>query len=276
MTERLKRLAPTRETLRELYLKSGNLCAFSGCRKALFNGKGVFVGQICHIEAAMPGGARFNKKQTNEQRRHVSNLLLMCYDHHVETDNVSKFPVNRMRRIKEEHERKFSDIISSMLLSVTDHTTLTEPIFAKNLKKLDEVLEWDLTEGQLSECVNELEKMSVEFGKIPLPSRELFLVLVNRSQPGRYYADLEISFAEIQQATNLGANDLNECFSILDDYGFTFDNGENDFGGQMVGIPQLKSGWPIWQNIRLFCEREGVDLSQVVINLDFSVLDDED
>lgn len=38
MAETPKRLAPTRDTLRELYLKSGNRCAFPECKKALFNG----------------------------------------------------------------------------------------------------------------------------------------------------------------------------------------------------------------------------------------------
>jgi hypothetical protein len=31
MTEKAKRLAPTPQTLREVFLKSGNLCAFPGC-----------------------------------------------------------------------------------------------------------------------------------------------------------------------------------------------------------------------------------------------------
>src|SRR5436309_1220953 len=162
MAEIPKRLAPTRETLRELYLKSGNRCAFPACKKALFNAKGFFVGQIYHIKAAEPGGARFNKNQTNEQRRHASNLMLMCYDHHVETDDVSKYPVQRMNRIKEEHEKMFSDIVGSMLLSITDHTTLTEPAFAKNLKKLNDVLQWDNSTEELAEAVTDLKAMTVK------------------------------------------------------------------------------------------------------------------
>lgn len=189
MAETPKRLTPTRETLRELYLKSGNRCAFPGCKKALFNAKGVFVGQICHIEAVELGGERFNKNQTNEQRRQASNLLLMCYDHHVETDNVLKFPVERMKRIKDEHEKKFSDIVGSMLLSVTDHTTLTEPILAKNLRNLNHVLKWKLTPEGLTESVAELKKMATKLANIPVPTRELFLVLVNRS---RFGVDLEV------------------------------------------------------------------------------------
>jgi hypothetical protein len=53
-----KRKAPDKDTLRELYLKSGNQCAFPACTRVMLNKDGVFVGQICHIEAAEEGGER--------------------------------------------------------------------------------------------------------------------------------------------------------------------------------------------------------------------------
>lgn len=274
MSETPKRLAPTRETLRELYLKSGNRCAFPGCKKALFNGKGVFVGQICHIEAAEPGGERFNKKQSNEQRRQPSNLVLMCYDHHVESNDVSNFPVDRMKRIKEEHEKLFSDVVGSMLKTVTDHTTLTEPVFSMNLRRMNRVLNWKNSEDELAAELEELRSVTKTLATIPIPSRELFLVVVNRGQDGRYSAALEVSVPEIQQATGLSTHELRECFSILDAHGFTFDNGTNDFGVQMIGVAAQKSGWPLWADIKSFCKKEEIDAAQIVVNLDFSVLDE--
>ncbi|MGJ9418103.1 hypothetical protein ACHAC9_10095 [Massilia sp. CMS3.1] len=274
MPEIPKRLAPTRETLRELYLKSGNRCAFPGCKKALFNAKGIFAGQICHIEAAEPGGQRFNKHQTNEQRRHPTNLVLMCYDHHVETDDVLKFDVDRMKRIKEEHEKLFSDVVGSMLKTVTDHTTLIEPLFAKNLRKLDRVLGWKSSDDELAEALKELQPLTAKLAKIPMPSRELFVILVNRGAKGQFSAALEVSVPEVKQATNLASNELRECFSILDNHGFTYDNGTNDFGVQMAGIASPSSGWPLWADIKRFCKKEKTDLSQIIINLDFSVLDE--
>jgi hypothetical protein len=39
---------------------------------------GVFIGQLCHIEAAEEGGQRFNERMTNEERRAFENLLLLC------------------------------------------------------------------------------------------------------------------------------------------------------------------------------------------------------
>lgn len=273
MLEIPRRLAPTRETLRELYLKSGNRCAFPKCPRALFNAKGVFVGQICHIEAAEQGGERFNINQTNEERRHASNLTLMCYDHHVETNNVSKYPVERMRRIKEEHEKVFSDVVGLMLLSVTDHTTLTEPVFAKNLKKLDAAFNWSSTEEERAETLEELRAMTVKFSQIPIPTRDLFLVLVTRGKTG-IGSGLQVSEAEVQQATNLSSAELTQCISILDDYGFVFNAGVNDFSMQMVGISKLRHQWDVWSDLKEFCTKTGVSLSQIIRNLDFSVLDE--
>lgn len=85
MSEIPKRLAPQFETFRELFLKSGNLCAYSNCDAPMMTEDGVFVGQLCHIEAAEPGGERFNPTMTNEDRRSASNLMLMCYPHHRQT-----------------------------------------------------------------------------------------------------------------------------------------------------------------------------------------------
>lgn len=274
MLEVPKRLAPTRETIRELYLKSGNRCAFPGCKKALFNGKGVFVGQLCHIEAAEPGGERFNKNQTNEQRRHPSNLFLMCYDHHVETNDVLKFSVAQMKRIKDEHEKLFSDIVGTMLKSVTDHTTLSEPVYANNLNKLNSVLSWNNNEEDLTDVIGELNAIIKKLSTIPLPSRELFLVIVRRGKDGRFGAALEVSVPEVKQATGLSTDELRQCFSILDTHGFTFDNDKNDFGVQMIGVSSPKSGWPMWSDLKDFCKNQQIDIANLIINLDFSALDE--
>ena len=179
----------------------------------------------------------------------------MCYDHHVETDDVLKFDVDCMRRIKQEHEKLFYDVVGSMLKTVTDHTTLKEPLFAKNLRKLDRVLGWESSNDELAEALKELQPLTAKLAKILIPSRELFVILVNRGVKGQFSVALEVSVPEVQQATNLTSNELRECFSILDNHGFTYDNGTNDFGIQMVGIASPSSGWPLWADIKRFCKK---------------------
>src|SRR4051794_6103159 len=81
--------------LRELFLRSGNLCAYPGCNRLMLDESGSFLGELCHIEAAETGGERFNKDMTNEQRRAAPNLILMRHDHHVRTDNVDEYALKK-------------------------------------------------------------------------------------------------------------------------------------------------------------------------------------
>jgi len=119
MTETPKRRQPTPDTLRELFLKSGNRCAFPGCHANLMDQDGNFVGQLCHIEAAEMGGERFNEMMTNEERRALSNLMLMCYPHHRITNDTQKYTVGALRRMKITHEARSTgaDPLLHVLLS---------------------------------------------------------------------------------------------------------------------------------------------------------------
>jgi hypothetical protein len=98
------RLAITREALIPLFAKSGNVCAFPGCTHELVTARNLFVGQVCHIEAASPGGQRYNPNSTDEERRSAANLMLLCYRHHKETDDVLAFDANALRSMKHKHE----------------------------------------------------------------------------------------------------------------------------------------------------------------------------
>lgn len=93
--------------LRALFARSGNQCAFPGCTHPLFNEDNLFVAQVCHIEAASNGGERFNPDSDDEYRRSYGNLILLCYPHHIETDNVERYTVEKLREMKFNHEHLF-------------------------------------------------------------------------------------------------------------------------------------------------------------------------
>lgn len=103
----MTRLSPKNNVLRALFARSGNQCAFPGCTQLIINQKNQFIGQVCHIEAAMEGGERYNPNSNDEKRRSYNNLLILCYPHHIETNDVNEYSVAQLKQIKNEHEQLF-------------------------------------------------------------------------------------------------------------------------------------------------------------------------
>jgi len=114
MTEIPKRLAPKSDVIRRLYLLSGNQCAYPDCDHPIILRDGTYVGELCHIRAAEPGGERFDESQTNEDRRSFENLLFLCHDHHVITNDVDAYPPERLHEIKNNHESHFAQGITKL------------------------------------------------------------------------------------------------------------------------------------------------------------------
>lgn len=100
----MARLKPKESTWKRLLALSQNVCAFPGCETPIFDESGTLLADICHIEAANQKGERYNKHMTDEERRAFENLLLLCKTHHAKTNNVAEFPVERMQKIKRDHE----------------------------------------------------------------------------------------------------------------------------------------------------------------------------
>lgn len=94
----------TDKTLKRLFGLSGNQCAFPNCTKILVNTNNAKDSNISHIEAANEGGERFNPNMSDKQRADYSNLILLCIQHHDETNDVTKYTVEILNEMKNNHE----------------------------------------------------------------------------------------------------------------------------------------------------------------------------
>jgi hypothetical protein len=97
----------TEKTLKRLFALSGNYCAFPGCNKRLVNNRNAKDSNICHIEGANVGGERYNPNMTDEQRADYDNLILLCIQHHDETNDETKYTVDILKKMKSDHESQF-------------------------------------------------------------------------------------------------------------------------------------------------------------------------
>ncbi|MFS1467950.1 hypothetical protein BCU33_018015 [Vibrio lentus] len=143
----MARLAPKADTLRALFARSGNQCAFPGCTQSVVNSKNKFIAQVCHIEAASEGGERFNAASNDEYRRSYDNLVIFCYPHHIETDDTDEYTIECLRKIKLDHEQQF--LKSDFKIDEAELQKLVSEmqLYWSNIERLNQVEHSNLDSG---------------------------------------------------------------------------------------------------------------------------------
>lgn len=278
-----KRLTPKGDTLRELFLKSGNLCAFPECHRLMMDADGSFIGLVCHIEAAEPGGERFNAAMTNEERRAVTNLLLLCHEHHVKTDDTTLFDVARMKQMKSDHEKRFADPDRAMLATLSDWTELDTPALPTNLARLARVLGWDLGPEELAEPLEELGEYVERFRAAPIETRRFVGEVAKRALKLRgkpamkaRWGDVMVALEDIQDALRLPDDTLRRLILSMGNHslGYLDEIDSGDFGFQRaVRISRFGEGLG-WLDLVDFCRLEHIDPRVLYDDLQFSRLGD--
>lgn len=96
---------PSLTTFKRLFALCGNRCAFPECSAPIAEESGTITGEICHINAASPGGPRFDPAQSDGERHAASNLILLCGRHHKIVDaEPEKYTAQNLIALKRSHE----------------------------------------------------------------------------------------------------------------------------------------------------------------------------
>lgn len=97
--------APSLATIKALFARSRNRCAFPDCASPVVEDTGTVTAEICHIRALSPRGPRYDKDQTPEERNSAANFILMCGRHHKIIDTETRrYTAATLLQIKQEHE----------------------------------------------------------------------------------------------------------------------------------------------------------------------------
>ncbi|WP_207105766.1 hypothetical protein [Sphingomonas sp. CFBP 8760] len=282
VTEKAKRLTPKSQTLREVFLKSGNLCAFPGCGALMMDAEGTFIGQVCHIEAAEDDGERFNVAMTNEARRQAANLMLMCYPHHQKTNDIAVYTVAKLKKMKADHESRFSHPDRAILEKLTDWTEADQPSHATNLIRLDAAVGWGHAPHELAESAIELKDYVERLRDVPVELRRFIGAVAKRAAKMEHTNAVRIGFdgirilaSDLKGAFRLGERAIGERANQLDVYGLgDLDMIDTDLGPKAaVRIRNMKSGWRLWLDLVRFCETESETMEAFTDDLNFARLD---
>lgn len=236
------------------------------------NENGKFVGEVCHIEAAMPGGERFNPNMTNEDRRSFGNLMLMCHHHHVVIDDVEKYNVEKLKEMKRNHEAKYSGIIGQMMNSITDYGMSLEYTPCCNCKKISRILDWGLTNEENRENAAVLDKHLQKLLDLPIETRQLLGIMVMRSY--RDHCGCIVPIHEVEKATGLKPESIIQNIEILERRRIASEIDVEDGIPTCSLLEDPESLWLYWDDIREFVKETEIPIERICCDLNFSVFDE--
>ena len=278
INEKPKRLAPTKATVRNLFGVSGNECAFKGCTQRIIDSDGVIVGQICHIEAAERGGPRFNPCMTNEQRRELSNLVLLCYKHHKKTDNTKDWSVDRMKKMKADHEAQYINNIEKVRNFFFDYTKEKEVSRARTGEALKSVPEWeDSSPEERIETANDINDFFDGWADIPEETLNFISIVVNRGKPQRGHIGsyaIDAHYDDVVAACSISDDEAKRQIGIIEHHNVgRLAQEYEDYGPFLISIYGPEGGWDMWGYLKDFAEIEKIDLRQIIVNGQLDILD---
>lgn len=279
--EEIKRLTPSIETLRKLYTLSGNQCAYPGCSAMMYNSQGNFVGQICHIEAASEGGERFNSHMTNEQRRNYDNLMLMCYSHHIETNKVNIYTVEKMKEIKYNHENQYFNFIDNIAYKmqnsfqdITNMNTYTEVTSLSNLYITVDGKEYR-DEDEILEDIDIFNKGINKFIKMSPQAINMFKIAFLRASIDKQQlsfginGDIFICPEELSRVTTIDNQTFKSiCDELIRNNFMYYDEDERKF---FLYFPNSETNF--WLYMKKFADMKIVNFDTVFNTFNFSIFD---
>lgn len=276
-----KRLTPVPEVTRRLYLASGNRCAYPNCNGPLIDSRGVLVGEIAHIEGALPASARFNRQMSNEERRGYENLILMCGTDHKKIDSdKTQWTVEGLVSLKLRHEALYTTAIDQLRRQVGDITEGTTYMAAANeLAIIDPV---GLNQDEFDSTLKLINDLAFRLSMIPIDVRSVLTVIVHRGnlspniwQVQRWSEEVVIPMSFLTSIVDCSRFELDQHLQVLKHFDLVSE-GADPFETErkvVAGNSTPGVGWALFQEIRTLA---GVDLTfvrRILVDLDFTPFD---
>ncbi|MEU4110910.1 hypothetical protein [Streptomyces sp. NPDC027717] len=269
------RLEPRTEVSRELWLLSGNECAFPRCRKRLLNEHDDWQGEIAHIHGVKPTSARYDEKMSAEAKRAVENLLLMCPNHHGEVDGENgrnAFSVEKMQKMKRDHEERFRRALAQVEQEIGDLTMANVVVPCTTLTAIAPT---DWTQEDADFFLPKVNALAQIVRGLTLPSRQLLA--------WRIAQELPVSIAEVADRMGQPRERIMELVEQLSRFHLAaVDEDEWPYPFVLLTAwrsdgagPDLFADWPqFWDDLRdHVAGRTDAHLEDVIVDLDFSLLD---
>ena len=125
--------APSALTLNMLFANAAGRCQFEGCNKSvLFDEltlKTYNKSNVAHIVASSPKGARGDEIRSHQLSDKLSNLMLMCPEHHKQIDDFEEdYPEEKLLEMKRMHELAIANQCDLIYKEPSEVLMISSPI----------------------------------------------------------------------------------------------------------------------------------------------------
>ncbi|MEU5600006.1 HNH endonuclease [Streptomyces sp. NPDC020298] len=273
-TTEKNRRDPRAGTTRDLLLFSGNECAWAGCRERLTADDGAWIGEIAHIRGAEEGSARYDAvfAENKDQLRDFSNLVLLCRNHHRRIDDETsraEYSVEFLEQMKRDHEDRFRRAWQAAEEEFEDLTRRNAVVHCRTLARFCPM---DDAEGQ-SWNVQVVNEIADTLAQVTKAARQLLAMLVD--------SRVQIGIPLVARRSGKSSKEVLDLVMELEQFRLaTVDTeGFSDVPDRIELMNEMLNpifhGWSgFWRELREHLhEREDASVDDVLVGLDFSVLD---
>lgn len=242
------------------------------CDNSLVHKSGTMIGKVAHIHAAEKGGTRFEEGMSNEDRRSIENLFIVCAACHDVIDNKANektYSARKLKAYKKKHEDRFRKAELQFIEKYADLTQQAAPNVPKSLKRLSEVI----GVRELYKAKDEIDGIREFIGKLrelPLNQRRFALSVAERMKR-RGVETLPID--DVALAFGIGHTKLKANMDLIEHH--LLGSVDKDFqpGKYVVRLWDRKPAGNPWVEILEFCEQSGDDPEEFIIDLNFLLYD---
>lgn len=275
------RLTPVSATTRELYLYSGNRCAFTGCAKPLLKENGSWNCEVAHIYGVKPKSARGNHALSDEQLRETSNLLLLCREHHKDIDNKlleDTYSVEVVRKMKSDHESRYRGAMAG-LERIVDTSAGYAPQYPVDLFAIDGFKGLEDDDELIVESLADMRRFIQKLAEQPAGVRDLILLILVHGRQRRGLSasatpPIAVPVTQIEGVAQLDEHEIKRRARHLEDAGLL--NIVDDEGFYFFSLTdpiQRNVGWDIFVEIKELAKGNRNIIERAVSELDFTVFE---
>lgn len=208
---------------------------------------------------------------------------LLCYEHHIVTDDVRIYTVERMREIKRIHENRFGGVVTGLRGTVNDATKATVVKVPASLGAYARVNDLDLSKDE--EHLRSFRRGLVSFleiaTKLTPDIRTVWSTIIDRGTEHRESV-FELTMPELEQVLALPSDALGGLLSVLTRYDLVIvyeDDGREAYSSSVLWVAtrpacdDCDQPTPFLSDMRHVARALETPISTLVVDLDWSSFD---